>query len=146
VKLFFFIFLLFLARLTASSQDVKTVEAGDSIPWSYQVDTPPEFPDGESAFIFFIGKNTSIPDSLKCTINKIYITFIVDDKGKLRDTQIKIPETRIHCDNTSNTALAKSYLIETLLTALKNTPDWTPGKKGDKVVAVKMFFPINIDM
>lgn len=146
MRIFFIIFFFLIAKLSVFAQDNTAKENHDSIPWSYQVDKPPEFPDGESAFIFFIGKNTNLPDTLKCYISKIYLSFIVDEKGKIQNTEIKIPESRIHCTNINYSTIAKTKFIEKLTAALKNVPDWTPAKQGAKNVSVRMLFPINIDM
>ena len=146
MRILLFLHILMFAGITSFAQDANSKNNKDSIPWSYQVDVPPQFPEGESAFIFYIGRYSIIPDSIKCSISKIYISFIVNEKGKIKNIEVKIPDNKITCTNGYNSSIAKNAFIDKLLAGLKRTSDWIPAKQGNKNVAVRMSFPINIEM
>jgi len=146
MRILLFLLIFIYAGIKSFAQDSNFKNANDSIPWSYQVDTPPQFPEGESAFIFYIGRYSIIPDSIKCRISKIYLSFVVNEKGKINNIEVKIPDSRITCTNDYSSTIAKNAFIEKLLSGLKRASDWIPAKKGNKNVAVRMSFPINIEM
>jgi len=146
MRILLFLLIFIFAGITGFAQDSNSKKTNDSIPWSYQVDTPPQFPEGESAFIFYIGRYSIIPDTIKCRISKIYLTFIVNEKGKLKNIEVKIPDSRVTCTDGYSSAIAKKAFIDKLLSGLKRSSDWIPAKQGNKNVAVRMSFPINIEL
>jgi protein TonB len=91
------------------------------------VDQMPEYPGGSEALQEYISLNLKYP-ALKEVSGKVFVSFVVDRKGKVIDVKVK---------NEVDAALAKEAIR-----LVKAMPLWTPGKLEGKPVNVQMNLPI----
>jgi protein TonB len=91
------------------------------------VDQMPEYPGGSEALQEYISLNLKYP-ALKEVSGKVFVSFVVDRKGKVIDVKVK---------NEVDAALAKEAIR-----LVKAMPLWTPGKLDSKPVNVQMNLPI----
>jgi protein TonB len=91
------------------------------------VDQMPEYPGGSEALQEYISLNLKYP-ALKEVSGKVFVSFVVDRKGKVIDVKVK---------NEVDAALAKEAIR-----LVKAMPLWTPGKLDGKPVNVQMNLPI----
>lgn len=91
------------------------------------VDQMPEYPGGNEALQEYISLNLKYP-ALKEVSGKVFVSFVVDKKGKVTDVRVK---------NEVDAALAKEAIR-----LVKAMPFWTPGKLEGKPVNVQMNLPI----
>ena len=91
------------------------------------VDQMPEYPGGNEALQEYISLNLKYP-ALKEVSGKVFVSFVVDKKGKVIDVKVK---------NEVDAALAKEAIR-----LVKAMPLWTPGKLEGKPVNVQMNLPI----
>ena len=91
------------------------------------VDQMPEYPGGNEALQEYISLNLKYP-ALKEVSGKVFVSFVVDKKGKVTDVKVK---------NDVDAALAKEAVR-----LVKAMPLWTPGKLEGKAVNVQMNLPI----
>jgi len=100
--------------------------------WS-RVDKLPEFPGGMSKFLSYIEKEFKCSGPNRGVDKKIFIEFVLDDKGYIEKESIKILKGDL-------SKVCKDNLARTL----GNCPKWKPGRstKLDKYVPVKMVLPI----
>ena len=99
------------------------------------VDTLPLYPGGMQELYQTLAKELSILDPVEPT--KVYVSFIVDTKGDLRDFCVK-------------RRLGNSDRIYTLeadaIRGLKKLSKWTPGKHQGKFVPVRMTLPFIVTL
>lgn len=93
-------------------------------------DEMPSFKGGQEGLFKFLQENIKYPEMVKEgeIEGKVYVTFVVDENGKVRDAEV-----------------AKGVADELDAEALRVVnamPDWNPGLKDGKAVAVKMTLPI----
>ena len=91
------------------------------------VDQMPEYPGGNEALQEYISLNLKYP-ALKEVSGKVFVSFVVDKKGKVTDVKVK---------NDVDAALAKEAVR-----LVKAMPLWTPGKLDGKPVNVQLNLPI----
>lgn len=91
------------------------------------VDQMPEYPGGNEALQEYISLNLKYP-ALKEVSGKVFVSFVVDKKGKVTDVKVK---------NDVDAALAKEAVR-----LVKAMPLWTPGKLEGKPVNVQLNLPI----
>ena len=91
------------------------------------VDQMPEYPGGNEALQEYISLNLKYP-ALKEVSGKVFVSFVVDKKGKVIDVKVK---------NDVDAALAKEAVR-----LVKAMPLWTPGKLEGKAVNVQLNLPI----
>ena len=91
------------------------------------VDQMPEYPGGNEALQEYISLNLKYP-TLKEVSGKVFVSFVVDKKGKVTDVRVK---------NEVDPALSKEAIR-----LVKAMPLWTPGKLEGKAVNVQMNLPI----
>ncbi len=91
------------------------------------VDQMPEYPGGNEALQEYISLNLKYP-ALKEVSGKVFVSFVVDKKGKVTDVRVK---------NEVDAALSKEAIR-----LVKAMPLWTPGKLEGKAVNVQMNLPI----
>ena len=91
------------------------------------VDQMPEYPGGNEALQEYISLNLKYP-ALKEVSGKVFVSFVVDKKGKVIDVKVK---------NDVDAALAKEAAR-----LVKAMPLWTPGKLEGKAVNVQLNLPI----
>ena len=94
------------------------------------VDTPPAYSGGMTEIYEMLAKGLTTP--LPDEPTKVYISYIVDTKGDLRDFCVK----RHNDDNPMYTLEADAIRVFKLL------GKWTPGKHQGKTVPVRMTLPI----
>ncbi len=94
------------------------------------VDTPPEFPGGVTAFYRNIGENLTYPPlaASKKVRGTVYVEFIVDSDGIVRNVK-PIKGIGAGCD-------------EEAVRVVSNLPAFTPAYKESEPVAVRMVLPI----
>lgn len=101
------------------------------------VDTPPVYSEGQSEFAvkFFdaLAKEVKIPNHHLGHI-KVYLSFVVDTKGNLRDFCIK------RLSDFDNNDDIEAGVVR----ALKSAGKWSPGQHDGKIVPVRMIYPIKI--
>ena len=91
------------------------------------VDQMPEYPGGSEALQEYISMNLKYP-ALKEVSGKVFVSFVVDKKGKVTDVRVK---------NEVDAALSKEAIR-----LVKAMPLWTPGKLDGKPVNVQLNLPI----
>ncbi|MFM2155637.1 MAG: hypothetical protein RL516_386 [Bacteroidota bacterium] len=91
------------------------------------VDQMPEYPGGNEALQEYISLNLKYP-VLKEVSGKVFVSFVVDKKGKVTDVRVK---------NEVDAALSKEAIR-----LVKAMPLWTPGKLEGKPVNVQLNLPI----
>jgi len=93
----------------------------------------PQFPGGEKAMLAFIKTNLKYPDSarVKGISGRVIVTFVVDSVGKIG--RIKVMRgIGSGCD-------------EEAIRVLELMPDWIPGKRQGKPVAVSYTMPFRFE-
>jgi len=95
------------------------------------VEEMPTYPGGEEALRNDIATNVKYPeDAKKAGIQgKVYVTFVVDEKGKVTDAKIARG--------------VSSSLDKESLRVVSELKTWIPGKDKGKVVKVSYTLPIN---
>jgi TonB family C-terminal domain len=93
-------------------------------------ETQPTF-QGKSAnsFSTWVMDNITFPEELKGESAKTIVSFIINESGDLKDISIV------------KSSGYKSFDEEVIRT-LKLSPKWTPGKKDDKPIDVKLSLPV----
>ena len=92
----------------------------------------PEFPGGQLAFVAYLGKNLRYPEEQVEWQGSIYVTFVVDTLGNIR-----------------NECICKRYFkggispIENVaLNLIREMPTWTPAEKDGNKVYMRVILPI----
>lgn len=110
--------------------DVSQESNGNPQQVEKSAEVMPEFPGGQSAFMEFMTENIKYPESQKESglSGKVIVSFVVGKNGEVRDAQV-IKSLQDEFDQAA-------------LDVVANMPHWTPGKNGDKNVAVEMKLPV----
>jgi TonB family protein len=97
----------------------------------FYVDELPEYPGGEKALRRMIAQNLRFPEvaQLNGIQGRVYITFIVNEEGKVTDTVIA---RGVH-----------TALDNEALRVVNQMATWKPGKQNGKLVKVCYTIPIN---
>ena len=117
--------------LLAQELPPKMVELqeDDKVFNSVDLDVPPTFPGGITAFYNFVGKNYRVSESAKLK-GKVVVEFIIEKDGSL-----------------SYLTILKdigSKSGKEALRVLKKSPKWIPGETNGKAVRSKFTLPISI--
>lgn len=93
-------------------------------------DKMPEYPGGNEAMAKFIINNLKYPEAAKKAKveGRVMVQFVVDEKGKVTEPKV-LRGIGSGCD-------------EEAIRTVKLMPDWKPGEKDGKPVAVEMVLPI----
>ncbi len=99
-----------------------------------EVDKQPEFPGGMEAMFKYIGSNTRYPsDALKAGLEgKVYLEFVIGADGKVGNVKVK---RGVHAS-----------LDKEAVRVVSSMPDWTPGEKDGKKVAVRYILPMSFQL
>ena len=100
----------------------------------YKVEEMPEFPGGELALKKYIASNVKYPAIAQENgiQGKVYVTFIIDKKGKVNDVQIS---RGVDPD-----------LDKEAIRVISSLPKWKPGKQRGKTVNVSYTIPITFGL
>lgn len=95
-----------------------------------QAEVMPEFIGGNDALMKYLIENIQYPEDArkKKEEGKVYISFIVDEKGDVKNTQVK-------------KGVSASLNAEALR-VVNNMPAWKPGEQDGKKVKVEYTLPI----
>ena len=112
---------------TLSAQNLKEEQV------YVQVDKMPQFRDGQVDLVKYLSKNIRYPEQAKKDSLKgnVLVEFIVTADGKVSNVNIK-KSLNSECDKEA-------------LRVIKAMPNWIPGEKNGKKVAVLMNLPINFE-
>ncbi|CAN5407682.1 hypothetical protein BH11BAC2_BH11BAC2_22410 [soil metagenome] len=96
------------------------------------VEHMPEFPGGQDSLFHYVSSHMNISENAEETgvSGKIFISYIVDKSGKVRDVTVKRGLT--------------AELDAEAVRVIKSMPNWKPGTQGDIPVNVQMNLPISI--
>jgi protein TonB len=92
------------------------------------VEEMPEFPGGYNAMNKFIGENIKVPEYAMPLEGKVYVRFVVDTDGSIKNVRILKGMHRDY-DNAAVKVVSKM-------------PKWKPGKQAGKAVKVQYEIPI----
>ncbi|MBW8049665.1 MAG: energy transducer TonB [Cytophagales bacterium] len=98
------------------------------------VEKQPEFPGGIEKMLEFIAKNLKYPESAKeANIKgKVFVSFVIDKFGFIKDVKVVKSVAR--------------ELDEEAVRVIKLLPQWIPGERRGKKVAVKLVHPIVFEL
>lgn len=99
------------------------------VPWA---EIMPEFPGGESEMYAYLKRNLKLSDLCIASGSSgtIYITFEVDQAGRIKDVKV-LRGIGGSCD-------------EEVSRVVKAMPDWEPGRQGGRTVRVQYNLPIKV--
>ena len=105
----------------ASGQEVNDYEKAGKLP---------EYPGGQDAFKAYLAENISWPAEARAVgaQGKVYISFTVDKKGKIKDAEI--------------TRGVHTALDAEALRVVQNMPDWQAGEKDGEQADVRLTVPV----
>ncbi len=109
-------------------ENSKSVKAGFGVS---VVQIQPEFPGGPDSLQSFLKQNLRYPDSAKFKRiqGRVYIGFLVDKKGKIREEKIL--------------SGVNELLDNEALRVLKLMPQWKPGTAGGSATSVQYILPVD---
>lgn len=92
----------------------------------------PEFPGGQDSLFSFMQRHMTYPDweSEQKIEGKVYVEFVVDKSGMVRDAVIK------------RSVKGSRNLDAEVLRVIKMMPSWSPGRNGEQAVSTKMVLPV----
>lgn len=127
-NLFLLFFLLPLTMFSQDEENSKSVKAGFGVS---VVQIQPEFPGGPDSLQSFLKQNLRYPDSAKFKRiqGRVYIGFLVDKKGKIREEKIL--------------SGVNELLDNEALRVLKLMPQWKPGTAGGSATSVQYILPVD---
>ena len=96
------------------------------------VDSIPRFPGGANGLEHFLEKNLKWPDPTLDVAGYVLLSFVVLSDGHIANVKIEKP-------------LFPAFDAEAIR-LVKSMPKWVPGKVGNKVVDVKMYFPVDFNV
>jgi len=102
------------------------------------VEQMPDFPGGEDALLKYLGKNIKYPEIARDanTQGTIFITFVVDENGKITDPKVLRGLNGPGAKECANEAIR----------VVSSMPAWKPGKQNGKSVKVQYNLPIKYTM
>lgn len=102
------------------------------------VEQMPEFPGGEEALLKYLGKNIKYPEIARDanTQGTIFITFVVDENGKITSPQVLRGLTGPGAKECANEAIR----------VINSMPPWKAGKQNGKAVRVQYNLPVKFTM
>jgi TonB family protein len=109
------------------------VQKGDDKVYD-KADVMPEFKGGMEALMTYLGNNINYPEEAKKNKDegKVYVSFVIDKKGKIKETLILRGVTPL--------------LDSEAKRVIEGMPKWKPGKNDGKKVNVKYTIPINFKL
>ncbi len=96
------------------------------------VDTIPKFKGGAGYLNCFIKQNLKWPDNTEDVQGTVLVSFVVLSDGNIANVKIEKP-------------LFPAFDAEAIR-FVKSMPKWVPGKVGNKVVDIKMYFPVDFNV
>ena len=92
----------------------------------------PEFPGGQDSLFSFMQRHMTYPDweSEQKMEGKVYVEFVVDKSGMVRDAVIK------------RSVNGSRNLDAEMLRVIGMMPSWSPGKNGEQAMSTKMVLPV----
>ena len=139
-RLKFELFILMLTLATAALGQVESLSARKCIQtpdvFNGQVvystaDKMPEYYGGLSAFSKYVLQHLNSSTAVETPKFKIYTTFIIDTLGYVQDV----------CTITTNTP---KKIENDLVKIIQNSAAWTPARKNNKPVCIRMTIPLTI--
>lgn len=121
-------FLVAAVLVACTKVDTDEVVHGEEVVKS--ADVMPEFPGGQEAFMNYLVNGIEYPESQKesGTQGKVIITFTIGKDGSVQDAEVV-------------RSLGEEF-DKNALDMVKDMPNWTPGEKDGKAVAVEMTLPV----
>ena len=98
------------------------------------VEKPPVFKGGQEAMMKYFAENINYPEEAKKkgVSGVVYISMVIDKKGKVVDPKIK-KGIGAGCD-------------EEALRAVTKMPDWIPGEKNGEKISTEMVLPVKFKL
>lgn len=93
-----------------------------------KVEQMPQFKGGDEGLRRYLSYVSKPTVSLR-EASRVYVTFVVDKQGNIKDVSVVSPVT--------------PRLDEHAVSVVRGMPAFTPGKQNDKPVCVRMLMPIN---
>lgn len=92
----------------------------------------PEFPGGQDSLFSFMQRHMTYPDweSEQNIEGKVYVEFVVDKSGMVRDAVIK------------RSVNGSRNLDAEVLRVISMMPSWSSGRNGEQAVSTKMVLPV----
>lgn len=121
---------------TTNSPCLPSIDTIDGTPVYAYAEKMPYFEGGDQKLLEFIAQNTKYP-AFKTSEDltfRLTATFVIDSKGRVRNPCIVNPKS----------VNSISPLENEFLRALETLPNWKPGLKNGKNVAVRYTLPVNI--
>jgi periplasmic protein TonB len=102
------------------------------------VEQMPQYPGGDDALLKFLSKNIKYPEHARDsnTMGTIFISFIIDKKGKVGYAQVLRGITGPGAKDCADEAIR----------VVKMMPKWKPGMQNGKKVAVQYNLPIKFTL
>jgi protein TonB len=124
------IFLIFLSAITVNAQKDDSTRSKIKAMGTVMVNTPPQFPGGDSARIKFLTDNLKYPEeAIKLGIQgKVFVTFTVKVDGSINDVKVQ-RGIGGGCD-------------EEAVRVIKKMPNWSPAIMNGTKVSYQLTFPI----
>ena len=99
-----------------------------NLPAEMEPDELPTFPGGLEAIHTYLRKNLQVPKTDSKIPQEVWVNFVVDSEGKIRNAQV-----------TSDVDMIFKLEAVRLVSSM---PKWEPGKKNGNSVNVKMDIPV----
>jgi len=117
--------------LLSYSQNNNAVNGKDAEYAVSELDSQPEFPNGNDGLVKYLSENINYPKKAlkKNIMGKVYVQFVIDKTGKVTDV-------------VAVRGVDKS-LDKEAVRVIKAMPSWKPGMKDGAPVKVKYTIPIN---
>ena len=116
---------------------LPSIDTIDGRPVLFAAERMPEFKGGLSNLMSYLSKNIKLPSAVDYTDyiqGRVSITFVIDEKGKVRNPCVMRP---LYKDRLT-------LIEEEVLRVVCNMPDWKPGMVGDEKVATRYSLPVHI--
>jgi hypothetical protein len=135
------------AELPYAARDTTTLPAGSAGPCVANPDTldgqkvflftetMAMFPGGESAYMEYISKHLKYPCQQKLFQSSVFVTFVVDTQGRIRNPCIYRKSRRDELTS----------LEMEVLDLIKSMPPWVPGEQDGKKVYLRVYLPIRLE-
>jgi TonB family protein len=137
MKKILMLLLLFFAEI-ANCQEIKTDtlnNVGNKTVFNTKIyhniimgDTMAEFPGGNTALYKFLNKNLQYPSTIKCVTGTVFLSFVVNEDGKLSDIKVLRGVNK--------------ELDEEAIRIIKLMPDWLPAIRNGKAYYERYNLPI----
>jgi TonB family protein len=115
---------------TATTVTTKTtVTEGEDAPYAF-AEQMPQFPGGEDKLMEYFAQNCHYPEAekLKKITGVVYVNFVVDAKGKVKDARVAKGVT--------------PGMDAEALRVISTMPNWEPGMQAGKPVPVQLTLPL----